>query len=395
MLVQSASDDTGAVAIVGEMLPETNGNGTGVMGISRAGNGFGVVGANLSPTGNCTGVYGNAESVAGIGVLGWSNHPSGATRGVSGRVESPNGHAGYFEGRGYFSGAVGIGVENPSAQLEVQGYDPDTGHSLNVDNHFYVWGSSNFVSVNRTVPVTGSEYFGVGTPATGSQYGGMYMDTDGSTAKPFYGYSTAGVGKAWTYFDGAADEWRLSVGLDRIIVPRSSGDVGIKRTPTDNDLEVEGTASKTVAGSWLANSDARIKTDVRTIGRALETLDRVRLVDFRYTDEYRTQHPEIEGRRYLNVIAQEFREVFPDHVKGSGEKLPDGEEILQVDTYPLTIYSAAAIQELHAIVKAKDAQIASLEAEVQSLRESFAAMSAAVEALGATASAAVVNEGGR
>jgi hypothetical protein len=34
-------------------------------------------------------------------------------------------------------------------------------------------------------------------------------------------------------------------------------------------------------------------------------------------------------------------------VKGSGETLPDGSEILQVDTYPLTIYSAAAIQELH------------------------------------------------
>ncbi|MBJ7425186.1 MAG: hypothetical protein JHD23_11930, partial [Akkermansiaceae bacterium] len=27
--------------------------------------------------------------------------------------------------------------------------------------------------------------------------------------------------------------------------------------------------------------------------------------------------------------------------------LPDGSEILQVDTYPLTIYSAAAVQELH------------------------------------------------
>ncbi len=29
------------------------------------------------------------------------------------------------------------------------------------------------------------------------------------------------------------------------------------------------------------------------------------------------------------------------------EKLPDGSDILQVDTYPLTIYSAAAIQELN------------------------------------------------
>ena len=34
-------------------------------------------------------------------------------------------------------------------------------------------------------------------------------------------------------------------------------------------------------------------------------------------------------------------------MKSSGEKLPDGSEILRVDTYPLTIYSAAAIQELN------------------------------------------------
>ena len=111
-------------------------------------------------------------------------------------------------------------------------------------------------------------------------------------------------------------------------------------------LEVGGNASKSVAGSWLANSDARIKTGIATVTNALETLNQVRLVSFRYTDSYRTAHPGIDNRSYLNVVAQEFARVFPDYVKGSGEKLPDGSEILQVDSYPLTIYSAAAIQEL-------------------------------------------------
>jgi hypothetical protein len=126
----------------------------------------------------------------------------------------------------------------------------------------------------------------------------------------------------------------------------NNGNVGLGRQPTANRLEVEGTASKTTAGDWAANSDARIKTDVATITNALDTLDRVRLVNFRYTDDYRAAHPGIEDRAYLNVVAQEFREIFPDSVKSSGEKLADGSEILQVDTYPLTIYSAAAIQEL-------------------------------------------------
>jgi hypothetical protein len=126
----------------------------------------------------------------------------------------------------------------------------------------------------------------------------------------------------------------------------SVGNVGIGRSAAANRLELAGNASKDTAGSWLANSDARIKTDVATITNALATLDRVRLVNFRYTDDYRAAHPGIEDRAYLNVVAQEFQEVFPDSVQASGEKLADGGEILQVDTYPLTIYSAAAIQEL-------------------------------------------------
>ncbi|MBE2281991.1 MAG: tail fiber domain-containing protein [Prosthecobacter sp.] len=125
-----------------------------------------------------------------------------------------------------------------------------------------------------------------------------------------------------------------------------TGKVGIQRAPATNNLEVEGSASKTTAGNWLANSDRRIKTDVRPVTGALRKLARVNLVDFHYSEAYRAAHPEVGGRRYLNVIAQEFAEVFPDHVQNSGEVLPDGSPILQVDTYPLTIYSAAAVQEL-------------------------------------------------
>jgi hypothetical protein len=125
------------------------------------------------------------------------------------------------------------------------------------------------------------------------------------------------------------------------------GKVGIGRTPVVNALEVAGDASKSTAGSWLSNSDRRIKTEIESIEGALLKIDRVRLVDFRYTADYLAAHPEIEDRRYPNVIAQEFQQVFPNEVKGSGQRLPDGTEILQVDTYPLTIYTAAAVQELH------------------------------------------------
>jgi hypothetical protein len=147
--------------------------------------------------------------------------------------------------------------------------------------------------------------------------------------------------------------------------------VGIKRAPAINSLEVEGNASKSTAGSWLSNSDRRIKNDVRPVADALELLDRVRLVDFRYTDDYRMTHPGIEDKRYVNVIAQEFAEVFPDHVKCSGETLPDGSAILQVDTYPLTIYSAAAVQQLHRENENLKRKLADQETRLQKLENAI------------------------
>jgi Chaperone of endosialidase len=164
--------------------------------------------------------------------------------------------------------------------------------------------------------------------------------------------------------NGAASDLILNFG---------SGNVGIGRTPTANRLEVGGDASKATAGSWLANSDARIKTDVQTVTNALDKLSRVRLVQFRYTGDYRAAHPGVEDREYLNVVAQEFQKVFPEDVKRSGEKLANGDDILQVDTYPLTIYSAAAVQELNqkltGELKRRDAENVELRQRLDALEK--------------------------
>ena len=71
----------------------------------------------------------------------------------------------------------------------------------------------------------------------------------------------------------------------------------------------------------------------------------------------------------MNVIAREFQNIFPEDVKRNGEKLANGDEILQVDTYPLTIYSAAGLQELNRKVETqareKDARIRALERDCE------------------------------
>ncbi len=152
------------------------------------------------------------------------------------------------------------------------------------------------------------------------------------------------------------------------------GSVGIGRAAAINPLEVEGQASKTTAGNWAANSDRRIKTDIQSVTAALETLERVRPVTFRYTPEYLAAHPRIEDVPYYNVIAQEFREAFPDAVKSSGERGPDGSEILQVDTYPAMITALAAVKELHGKVKEQDKAMEASKQELESMKQRLAAM---------------------
>jgi hypothetical protein len=226
----------------------------------------------------------------------------------------------------------------------------------------FVWGDAQ----NADVSSTGTNQFlirasggvGIGTTSPNS-----HLHVNGDGVDPSLRVQVSGSSKLVVRENGGT-----SIGAN--VTPPAdglyvSGDVGIGRTPAANALEVAGDASKTIAGNWLANSDARIKTGVHKVTHALEKLAQVRPVEFRYTEEYRAQHPGIEDRPYLNVIAQEFQKVFPEAVKSSGEKLPNGESILQVDTYPLTIYSAAAIQELNQKV---DSENATLRAENAALK---------------------------
>lgn len=314
----------------------------GVQG-EATGNGIGVLGR--APTG--IGVYGESGVASGAGIMGANTAGSGAAIGVQGIASSPAGYAGHFSGRGYFSGNLGIGILNPANPLSVVGNADISGQVsigvTNADARLLVRG------------VLGEDAFRVRVEG-----GTKLLVKD-----------NGGVGIGGNFGTVPANGLRIA------------GWVGIARDPTANLLEVAGNASKSSAGDWLANSDRRIKQDIQPVTDALDMLSRVRLVNFRYTDQYRQDHPAIEERRYLNVVAQEFAEVFPEHVKSSGEKLPDGSEILQVDTWPVTIYSAAAIQELNQKVdsensklrgalKQKDTEITELKQRLEKLEQLLA-----------------------
>jgi hypothetical protein len=195
-------------------------------------------------------------------------------------------------------GRVGIGTATPAAPLAVEG----------------------------SVQATRFQSFNPNNPSASVQFGWL-----SDVARFRTGGSGAGS-------NGGFDFQRI--GDQSLLRILDNGNVGIGRDPATNALEVEGNASKSTAGSWLANSDRRIKRDVRDLEGALEVIERVRPVGFRYTAAYLAEHPDIEDVEYFNVIAQEFAEVFPDAVSETKEG------ILQVDTYPALIHALAAIQEL-------------------------------------------------
>ncbi|NND35334.1 MAG: tail fiber domain-containing protein [Saprospiraceae bacterium] len=173
-----------------------------------------------------------------------------------------------------------------------------------------------------------------------------------------------------------------TTGNNIIVADGPNADVGIDRTPTANDLEVNGTASKTAAGDWLANSDRRIKTDIRNIENSFETMLKLRPVKFKYSDEWMKRNPSLKDQYYYNFIAQEYQEVFPESVQGSGEHLEgEEEEILQIDTYNAQIVTIAAAQELIRENTRLKEEIATLKQTMQGMTDSHNEMASDLKSI--------------
>ena len=295
------------------------------------------------------------------------------------------------------SGFVGIGTSTPTLPLQIAA--SNTGYAIRLDQ-----GSTsgdgmllytNTTSSTRTIfnaasnvtglLVKGNGYVGVGTTTPTNP---LHVNNSASTSMLLNmtqngGYASSTGYTRLEFGNGTAtDHWMFSShgqigaetlnnanlniwydGYGNVITFRGDGRTGLGRTPTANKLEVNGTASKAAAGSWLANSDRRIKTEVKDIDKAIETINKIRPITYKYTEEWLKKNPDIEDKLYYNFIAQEFQEVFPESVQGSGEFLEgDKEEVLQMDSYNALIVSIKAIQE-------QQKQIEKLKAEIEALKK--------------------------
>ncbi|MBU0763474.1 MAG: tail fiber domain-containing protein, partial [Bacteroidetes bacterium] len=332
-----------------------------------------------SPTGYKLDVSGGGRFNVGIGTI--LANGSAEMVGVSG--------SGFAWGSGgslnYFPDKVGIGVSSPTEMLEVSG-GLRIGPAASVNIGTMQWTGSDLQCYMGLVPgwkslvnnwlKNGSNLYyndgnvGIGTNAPTHA---LTVYVAGTETMRLYSSGSYGSGARLNWGDG--DNAYIDEPTDdRLRIYATY--VGIKRDPTANPLEVEGEASKTTAGSWAANSDKRIKTNIQSIGNAYETILNLRPVKFKYTEEWMKKHPSIENKYYYNFIAQEYKDVFPESVKGSGEFLDgDDEEILQIDTYNAQIVTIQAVQDLikenteqKQTIENQQEQIDALKAEISSIK---------------------------
>ena len=203
-----------------------------------------------------------------------------------------------------------------------------------------LWGNNSFADNTALGTLAG-----VGTSGAGNLYLGMsagnglntnnrlFIDVDLNTT----------IGKTTHLIYGEFDNDRVAVNWDFT-------------TPIPQTFSVNGDASKAVAGAWLANSDARLKTDIEYMNSE-EMLDQVlRMKGATYLwndDKTGTRRP--TGTQY-GFIAQDLQKVWPEKVSKDGQG------------YLMAAYGDYDPMFVEAI-KALHAKIEILEAEVKQLRQ--------------------------
>lgn len=236
----NANTDQGGVAFSVTTSP-ASAEATAIRGESEVGGSTsaGVEGVASGPTGSVLGVRGSVlRSADGAGVLGEALAARGPTRGVWGRTLSAEGHAGYFEGRGYFSDRVGIGIEKPATELEVVGTIETRGLKLRT--------GATAGRVLQCVDAAGSAAW-VDPPPTGD---GHSLDAvDGAPVDALFVDDLGRVGIGTVAPSSALHV----IGTGRVAGTFTATQIGIGQTSPDRPLHVtEGTdLDATLAGGLL------------------------------------------------------------------------------------------------------------------------------------------------
>ena len=249
-------------AILGEAT-STTGAIYGVRGITASTSGIGVVGRATASSGSTTGTAGQSDSIGGTGVWGWASNGTGTNYGGYFQVASADG-TGVFAFHDSGSGtAPAVMARNDSSSSYA----------------YSVHGKLNNTSAGSMSAGVRGENLGTGAGGIG------VWGSHSGTGWGVYGLCVAGTGvRAWGGQYGVY----------------SVGDIF-------------------TTGSYLTSSDARFKKDVQPLTDSLNTVLKLRGVQFKWK---RDEYPEhnFSGERQVGFIAQEVAEILPEVVKKSDAK---------------------------------------------------------------------------
>jgi len=215
-------------------------------------------------------------------------------------------------------GRVGIGTTTPSGQLHVFTTGPNgiitERASTSLNNPPYLTlRRSRSANPNMNGAVQVNDLLGVITFSgnTGNDYDGNLLSSNASiqvTAMQNFTPTEQGSSMQFNTVSvgSAISESRMTISHDGLI--------GIGRTPATNRLEINGEASKTTAGAFIANSDARLKKDVKLISgdEALNKLTKLEGVTYYWNDDKTGM--ERPKEKQIGFIAQNIQKVFPEKV---------------------------------------------------------------------------------
>lgn len=308
---------------------------TASYGYSTVGGGFADTASGYQST-----VGGGGRNVASgecsIAGGGYDNTASGIYSTVGGGLTTtssgafavvPGGR--YNEARGYSSFAAGNEAYAKHGGTFVWADSTAGAFASTAGNQFLIRASGG-VGIGTNSTWAGLHVKGAGYPKSFA-----FFDTDASAQDAGLRFCEAGTVKSHLFHQASSNTLCLyGEGYSGIAIA-ANGNVGIGTTAPTARLHVAGDICYT--GTIGGCSDARYKTDVKTLPNALDKVSRMRGVNFNWKVEEYPDEKFTEDRQ-TGFIAQELREILPEVV------MEDANGYLSVDYGRLTPVLVEAIK---------------------------------------------------